>query len=90
MYYVNFWLYLYQVCIMSIFGSTYIYIKCQHTHPDEVGFCFFFNHIIHFSSNHLPKMSTRSTGYSTNEDMLLCQVYLDVSQDPITGVHQSF
>ncbi|XP_060190743.1 uncharacterized protein LOC132620030 [Lycium barbarum] len=34
-------------------------------------------------------MSTRSTGYSTNEDMVLCQVYLDVSQDPITGINQS-
>ncbi|XP_059310913.1 uncharacterized protein LOC132062345 [Lycium ferocissimum] len=34
-------------------------------------------------------MFTRSTGYSTNEDMLLCQVYLDVSKNPITGVHPS-
>ena len=34
-------------------------------------------------------MSTRTTGYSANEDVLLCQVYLEISQDPITGVHQS-
>ncbi|XP_043805287.1 glutathione S-transferase T3-like [Manihot esculenta] len=34
-------------------------------------------------------MTSRSAGYSTNEDVLLCGVYLDVSQDPIVGKQQS-
>ncbi|XP_019238013.1 PREDICTED: uncharacterized protein LOC109218137 [Nicotiana attenuata] len=34
-------------------------------------------------------MSIRSAGYSVNEDILLCRMHLDVSQDPITGVNQS-
>lgn len=34
-------------------------------------------------------MSIRSVGYSVDEDFLLCQMYLDISQDPITGVYQS-
>ena len=34
-------------------------------------------------------MTSRSAGYSTNEDVLLCGVYLDVSQDPIIGKQQS-
>jgi bisphosphoglycerate-independent phosphoglycerate mutase (AlkP superfamily) len=34
-------------------------------------------------------MSTRSSGYTIPEDVLLCQVYLDISQDPITGRYQS-
>ena len=35
-------------------------------------------------------MSGRSSGYSNTEDVLLCQVYLDISQDPITGINQSY
>ncbi|AEE34480.2 no-apical-meristem-associated carboxy-terminal domain protein [Arabidopsis thaliana] len=31
----------------------------------------------------------RSTGYSNEEDKFLCQVYMDISQDPIIGVYQS-
>ncbi|XP_073067235.1 uncharacterized protein [Primulina eburnea] len=33
------------------------------------------------------KMSckSRSSSYTNEEDMLLCHVYLDVSQDPIKG-----
>ncbi|CAL9239505.1 unnamed protein product [Arabidopsis halleri] len=31
----------------------------------------------------------RSTGYSKEEDKFLCQVYMDISQNPITGVYQS-
>ena len=34
-------------------------------------------------------MSTRCSGYTIAEDVLLCQVYLDISQDPITGRYQS-
>ncbi|XP_019262505.1 PREDICTED: glutathione S-transferase T3-like [Nicotiana attenuata] len=34
-------------------------------------------------------MSGRPAGYTANEDKLLCQVYLDVSQDPVTGIYQS-
>ncbi|EFH42061.1 predicted protein [Arabidopsis lyrata subsp. lyrata] len=30
-----------------------------------------------------------STGYSKEEDKFLCQVYIEISQDPITGVYQS-
>ncbi|CAH8353528.1 unnamed protein product [Eruca vesicaria subsp. sativa] len=28
---------------------------------------------------------SRSSGYSKEEDQLLCQVYLEISQDPIKG-----
>ncbi|XP_051150179.1 glutathione S-transferase T3-like [Andrographis paniculata] len=34
-------------------------------------------------------MSIRGGGYSHDEDVLLCQHYLDISQDPITGRQQS-
>lgn len=34
-------------------------------------------------------MSIRSQSYSQEEDKLLCQVYMDISQDPIKGVYQS-
>ena len=34
-------------------------------------------------------MSIRSSSYTVTEDVLLCQVYLDISQDPITGRYQS-
>ena len=34
-------------------------------------------------------MSIRSSGYSISEGVVLCQVYLDISQDPITGIYQS-
>ena len=41
-------------------------------------------------TNHfLQKMSVRSTGYTVTEDVLLCQVFLDISQDPIIGRNQS-
>ena len=34
-------------------------------------------------------MTSQSSGYTISEDVLLCQVYLDISQDPITGRYQS-
>ena len=34
-------------------------------------------------------MSVRSSGYTITEDVLLCQVFLDISQDPIIGRNQS-
>ncbi|KAG8366149.1 hypothetical protein BUALT_Bualt17G0045900 [Buddleja alternifolia] len=34
-------------------------------------------------------MSSRSGNYRFEEDYLLCQIYLDVSQDPITGNNQT-
>ena len=34
-------------------------------------------------------MSSRSSGYSPAEDVMLCQIYMDISQDPIVGVNQS-
>ena len=34
-------------------------------------------------------MSIRASGYSVSEDVLLCQVYMEISQDPITGINQS-
>ena len=34
-------------------------------------------------------MSIRSSGYSYAEDVLLCQVYMEISQDPIVVVFQS-
>ncbi|PON42735.1 hypothetical protein PanWU01x14_279690 [Parasponia andersonii] len=34
-------------------------------------------------------MTSRSTRYSVREDVILTQVYLDISQDPITGRYQS-
>ena len=34
-------------------------------------------------------MSVRSSGYSYAEDVLLCLVYMEISQDPIIGVFQS-
>ena len=34
-------------------------------------------------------MTSRSSGYTISEDVLLCQVYLDISQDPIMGRYQS-
>ena len=34
-------------------------------------------------------MSIRSSGYTQDEDKLLCQVYMEISQDPIKGVYQS-
>ncbi|KAK6780801.1 hypothetical protein RDI58_022985 [Solanum bulbocastanum] len=33
---------------------------------------------------------SRSSEYSLNEDKLLCQIYVDISQDPITGICQSY
>ena len=33
-------------------------------------------------------MTSRSSGYNISEDVLLCQVYIDISQDPITGRYQ--
>lgn len=33
-------------------------------------------------------MTSRSKSYSIEEDMHLCHVYLDVSQDPIIGINQ--
>ncbi|KAG5625128.1 hypothetical protein H5410_010346 [Solanum commersonii] len=33
---------------------------------------------------------SRSSGYSLNEDKLLCQIYVDISQDLITGICQSY
>ena len=33
--------------------------------------------------------SIRSSSYSIEEDMHLCHVYLDVSQNPIIGINQS-
>lgn len=33
--------------------------------------------------------SSRSVGYSKEEDKFLCQVYMQISQVPITGVHQT-
>lgn len=33
--------------------------------------------------------SSRSLSYSIDEDMHLCHVYLDVSQNPIIGINQS-
>ncbi|CAN8237254.1 unnamed protein product [Cochlearia groenlandica] len=35
-------------------------------------------------------MSIRSRGYSQEEDKYLCEVYIEVSQDPIIGVYQSY
>ncbi|XP_002878780.2 uncharacterized protein LOC9316687 [Arabidopsis lyrata subsp. lyrata] len=32
---------------------------------------------------------SRSSGYSDEEDRLLCEVYMQISQDPILGVYQS-
>lgn len=34
-------------------------------------------------------MPLHSSGYTQEEDMLLCQIYMEISQDPITGVYQS-
>ena len=34
-------------------------------------------------------MSFRASGYSVEEDILLCQLYIEISQDPISGVHQT-
>ena len=34
-------------------------------------------------------MSIRSSRYTITEDVLLCQVYLDISQNPIMGRYQS-
>lgn len=34
-------------------------------------------------------MSIRSSGYSQEEDKLLCEVYMEISQDPIKGAYQS-
>ena len=34
-------------------------------------------------------MSIRSSGYSISEDVVLCQVYLEIFQDPITSIYQS-
>ena len=34
-------------------------------------------------------MSSRASGYSIPEDVLLCEVYIEISQDPIAGVNQS-
>ncbi|KAG5601012.1 hypothetical protein H5410_032382 [Solanum commersonii] len=33
---------------------------------------------------------SRSSAYSLNEDKLLCQIYVDISQDPITGICQFY
>ncbi|KAG8375131.1 hypothetical protein BUALT_Bualt10G0068500 [Buddleja alternifolia] len=34
-------------------------------------------------------MFSRSTNYRVDEDILLCQFFLDISQDPITGINQT-
>ncbi|KAG8363448.1 hypothetical protein BUALT_Bualt19G0023600 [Buddleja alternifolia] len=34
-------------------------------------------------------MSSRSTNYRVDEDILLCQLFFDISQDPITGINQT-
>ncbi|KAG2297948.1 hypothetical protein Bca52824_034420 [Brassica carinata] len=34
-------------------------------------------------------MPLRSAGYTHEEDKFLCQVYMEISQDPITGVYQT-
>ncbi|CAH9090630.1 unnamed protein product [Cuscuta epithymum] len=34
-------------------------------------------------------MSSRSISYTITEDAFLCEVYLDITQDPITGRYQS-
>lgn len=34
-------------------------------------------------------MFIRAFDYSVPEEVLLCEVYMKISQDPITGVHQS-
>ena len=34
-------------------------------------------------------MTSQSSGYTISEDVLLCQVYLNIYQDPITGRYQS-
>ncbi|XP_050222566.1 uncharacterized protein LOC126672655 [Mercurialis annua] len=34
-------------------------------------------------------MSSRSSGYNVHEDVFLCQVYMEISQDVITGMYQS-
>ncbi|KAG8373930.1 hypothetical protein BUALT_Bualt11G0076400 [Buddleja alternifolia] len=34
-------------------------------------------------------MSSRSTNYRVDEDILLCQLFLDISQDPMTGINQT-
>lgn len=34
-------------------------------------------------------MSSRSAGYGAYEDVSLCEIYMEISQDPITGVQQS-
>ena len=33
--------------------------------------------------------SARSSGYTNEEDLHLCHVYLDISQNPIIGIYQS-
>ena len=35
------------------------------------------------------KMSLRGSAYIPAEDQMLCQIYIDISQDPITGRNQS-
>lgn len=34
-------------------------------------------------------MNIRSFGYFQEEDKLLCQIYMEISQDPIKSVYQS-
>ena len=34
-------------------------------------------------------MSIRSSSYNHDEDILLCRVYMEISQDPCVGVYQS-
>lgn len=34
-------------------------------------------------------MPLRTCGYSQEEDKLICQVYMEISQDPIKGIYQS-
>lgn len=34
-------------------------------------------------------MSIRSSAYTHDEDILLCRVYMEISQDPCIGVYQS-
>ena len=34
-------------------------------------------------------MFIQASGYSVHEDVVLCQVYVEISQDPIKSVHQS-
>ncbi|KAG8647596.1 glutathione S-transferase T3-like isoform X1 [Manihot esculenta] len=47
------------------------------------------NSKFHYSEQRHAEELARSAGYSTNEDVLLCRIYLDILQDPIIGKQQS-